>query len=259
VLVIVPPQRRVGAGTPVTAPADVQPTPPPRSGDRLAAVDGLRAVAALWVVLFHMHAFSGVQLWPGLELLARSGSTGVSLFLVLSGFCLYLPFAGGRTHRFKTGEFFLRRCRRLMPAYYTSLALALLMSVAAGAWLGTTQLSAAEAAWQILTHAALMHTLFPSTFYALNGAYWSLGLEWHLYLALPLLILSIRRFGLWKTVAVVIVCTLAYRLGVKLVVSRGLVAADSLLATEVLPNFVLGRWAEFAYGMVAAELFLSGA
>ena len=84
------------------------------SSERLPGVDGLRAVAALWVVLFNMAAFSHAQFpqVPGLDLFLRSGSTGVSLFLVLSGFCLYLPFAGGRAARFKVGEFFRRRCRR---------------------------------------------------------------------------------------------------------------------------------------------------
>src|SRR5258708_29944634 len=101
---------------------------------RLPGVDGLRAIAAMWVVLFHMTAFSGAQFHniPGLDLFLRSGSTGVSLFLVLSGFCLFLPFAGGRLHRFKAGEFFRRRCKRLMPAYYVALVLALALAVFTG-------------------------------------------------------------------------------------------------------------------------------
>src|SRR5438552_9713921 len=158
---------------------------------RLQGVDGLRALAALWVVLFHIHAFSGahVGLIPGLDLFLRSGSTGVSLFLVLSGFCLFLPFAGGRLHRFKAGEFFRRRCKRLMPAYYVALVLALALSVfTAGKW-GLPGLTLGETAFQLFTHVALIHTLFPTAFYSLNGAFWSLGLAWQLYLSLPLLIL----------------------------------------------------------------------
>lgn len=230
------------------------------SNSRLPGIDGLRAVAALWVVAFHMEAFSHAQFAhiPGLNLFLRSGSTGVSLFLVISGFCLYIPFAGGRTHRFHAGQFFLRRCRRLMPAYYTSLAFVLLLNLGAGVWLGFHALSPSTALWQAVTHAGLFHTLFPNTFYALNGAYWSLGLEWQLYLSLPLLILGIRKIGIARTVAGVVTCNILYGLLLGQLIHRGIVVQGSVLATVVLPNELPGRWAEFAFGMVAAELYATG-
>jgi peptidoglycan/LPS O-acetylase OafA/YrhL len=229
------------------------------TSNRLPGVDGLRAVAALWVVLFHISALSQAQFpqVPGLDLFMKSGSTGVSLFLVLSGFCLYLPFAGGRTGRFKARDFFLRRCRRLMPAYYASLAVALIVTVATAVPLGQPPLTAQEIAWQLGTHATLTHSLFSDTFYALNGAYWSLGLEWQLYLGLPLLISGIRRFGLTRTVFVVVLCNIVYRFALGAAISQRLLPPDSPLATVVLPNQIFGRWAEFAFGMVAAELYAS--
>ena len=227
---------------------------------RLPGVDGLRAVAALWVVLFHFQAFSQAKLThiPGLDLLLRSGSTGVSLFLVLSGFCLYLPFAGGRSGRFATGQFLLRRCRRLLPAYYTSLVAVLALYLVAGAWLGLERLSTAQAAWQLLTHATLTHILFPSSFYSLNGAYWSLGLEWQLYLAMPLLIWGIRRYGLRRTAMVAVACNVTYRLVLAAAIAAGLVDAHGIAATVVLPNQLPGRWAEFVFGMIGAELYVTG-
>jgi peptidoglycan/LPS O-acetylase OafA/YrhL len=230
------------------------------TGKRLPGVDGLRAVAALWVVLYHIMAFSHAQfpLVPGLDLFLRSGSTGVSLFLVLSGFCLYLPFAGGRAGRFKTGEFFRRRCKRLMPAYYVALFLALALAVGTAGQLGLTDLSIGEATWELVTHLALIHTLFPSTFYSLNGAFWSLGLEWQLYIGLPLLVWITRRFGLSYAVATAVACNVLYRLALGMATSRGLIDSGSLLATAVLPNQLPGRWAEFAFGMVAADLYASG-
>jgi peptidoglycan/LPS O-acetylase OafA/YrhL len=236
----------------VASPAPVKP--------RLKGIDGLRAFAALWVVLFHIRAFSGAHLGivPGLDLLVRSGSTGVSLFLVLSGFCLYLPFAGGRLDRFRVATFFARRCRRLLPAYYATLVLLLAAyAVAAGHW-GLDPMSAAGLAGQAATHVGLMHQLFPSTFYGLNGAYWSLGLEWELYLTLPLIIMAVRRIGLARTVGAVVVLNVAYRLALWVAVTQGLMAAGTPLATVVLPNLFLGRWAEFALGMVAAELYMRG-
>ncbi len=188
----------------------------------------------------------------------RSGSTGVSLFLVLSGFCLYLPFAGGKIARFRAREFFRRRCTRLMPAYYVALVLALLLAIATAGPLGLPRFSIAEGAWQLVTHALLIHTLFPDTFYSLNGAFWSLGLEWQLYLALPLLVWIVRRVGLTYAVLTAVTCNVVYRLGLGLAINHGLIDANDLLSKSVLPNQLPGRWAEFAFGMVAADLYASG-
>ncbi len=56
--------------------------------------------------------------------------------LVLSGFCLYLPFAGGKDARFRTTAFLIRRCGRLLPAYYVSLVITLAVTLVAGTSLG---------------------------------------------------------------------------------------------------------------------------
>jgi peptidoglycan/LPS O-acetylase OafA/YrhL len=211
-------------------------------------------VAALWVVVFHIRSATGGPLWPGFDLIARSGSTGVSLFLVLSGLCLYLPYAAGRESRFESKPFFRKRLRRLLPAYYASLAVVLVATVAFGGRFGVPAMSGSELAAQALTHVTMTHQMVPGHFYGLNGGYWSLGLEWQLYLTLPLLILAAVRFGIWRTVLAVFLVTAAYRLTVFVVIQQGLVDPDSLLATAVLPNQFLGRWSEFALGMLAAYL-----
>ncbi len=257
----------MAASTPaVSAAASETPPPAPvqiaqkaaKSMSRLAGVDGLRAAAAMWVVLFHIRVFSGARLpIQPLDFFVRSGSTGVSLFLVISGFCLYLPFAAGRQGRFKTGTFFIRRARRLLPAYYVSLLFALALNVIGGAYLGFAHLTAGDIAWQMSTHLALVHTLFTSSFYALNGAYWSLGLEWQLYLALPLLIIGIRRFGLLPALAAAVVVNLVYRLGLAVAAGKGWVPSG-VVQTVVLPNLLPGRWAEFVFGMLTAELYARG-
>ena len=224
---------------------------------RLDGVDGLRALAALWVVLFHIRAFSGARLGP-LDLIVRSGSTGVSLFLVLSGFCLFLPVVRSGPENFRVGRFLRRRATRLLPAYYVSLALVLLVTVLTAGRLGLAQLTGTAVAIQAATHLTMTHSLFPSTFYALNGAYWSLGLEWQLYLGLPLLVVGVCRFGLARTVAAVVAVNVVYRVGLQVAIDLHAVTAGSPLATDVLPNLLPGRWAEFGFGMVAANLHATG-
>lgn len=244
------------ATVPVTTPAPENGQPPrPQASSRVHGIDGLRAVAALWVVGFHMYAFSGGSVAPGLDFVLRSGSTSVSLFLVLSGLCLYLPYAGGRQDRFSTSDFFRRRMRRLLPAYYVSLALVVAVHVASAGRIGLRDHSPQEYAAQVLSHATFTHTLFPETFYGLNGAYWSLGLEWELYLTLPLLILAAVRFGLPRVIMTVFAVTAAWRLGIFVASQTGGLDPDGPWANVVLANFFLGRWSEFALGMLAAELF----
>jgi peptidoglycan/LPS O-acetylase OafA/YrhL len=239
-------QTRTGAG-------------PGPSLKRLAGVDGLRAAAALWVVLFHIRYYSHPHLpIPGADLFMRSGSTGVSLFLVLSGFCLYLPFAGGRTDRFNCSQFLTRRCRRLLPAYYVSLLFVIAFTFARAIFTGTDHGALTDLTVQLFTHVTFTHSMFPSTFYALDGAYWSLGLEWQLYLGLPLLVWGVSRHGLGRTLAAVVALNVAYRIGLAVAIGQGFVAAHSSLANDVLPNQLPGRWAEFASGMLVAELYITG-
>lgn len=224
-------------------------------GGRIDGIDGLRAVAALWVVVFHIGAYNGGTLLPGLDLVVRSGSIGVSLFLVLSGLCLYLPFAGGQHSKYRTNEFFRRRVRRLLPAYYASLVILLALQVAANGRFGMPLMSGSEILTQTATHLTMTHQFFPETFYGLNGAYWSLGLEWQFYLTLPFLIIAATRFGLVRTVAAVFAVTAVFRIGVFVAMQSGVMAADSAWGNVILPNSFLGRWSEFALGMLAAELY----
>ncbi len=74
---------------------------------RLAGLDGLRAVAVLAVVAFHLD-FS----------LAPGGFLGVDVFFVISGFLITNLIAREilDTGRLRLGSFYLRRARRLLPA-----------------------------------------------------------------------------------------------------------------------------------------------
>lgn len=232
-----------------------------RAADRLAGVDGLRAFAALWVVLFHVHLVSkaGFPGVPFLDLFWTSGWTGVSLFLVLSGFCLYVPFAGGRQKRFVTGGFLRRRAWRLLPAYYLSLALVVPLHLAFARILGgTSDLSTVQTLWHALAHATMTHIYFPDTFYSLNGVYWSLALEWQWYAALPLLVLAGARWGVMKAAGAAIAINVVYSTTFLLALQLHWLPDTGLLTGAVLPNQLYARIAEFALGVIAAELYVTG-
>src|SRR5690348_16875167 len=63
----------------------------------IAVLDGVRAIACLSVITFHVSGDAHIWEMPGLGRLAvaiaMAGDSGVTLFFVLSGFLLFLPYA----------------------------------------------------------------------------------------------------------------------------------------------------------------------
>jgi len=100
------------------------PSRPRSGGERLVGVDGVRALAALMVVVYHSVFFaSWFETWGGSVL--WNLNAGVWIFFVTSGFLLYRPFAAahlGTGHRSRPGSYALRRAARIYPAYWLALA-----------------------------------------------------------------------------------------------------------------------------------------
>jgi len=106
------------------------------SGQFFGEIDGLRFIAIVSVVLFHIHSYLNQanhfsyahanESFRNFAGLLRHGDIGVELFFVISGFILALPFAscflrGGKPVRLKS--YYLRRVTRLEPPYFLALAL----------------------------------------------------------------------------------------------------------------------------------------
>ena len=72
-------------------------------------IDGIRALAVLPVVFYHILA----ALCPG-------GFIGVDVFFVISGYLITRGILRDLEHgRFSIRNFYYRRIRRIMPAYFT--------------------------------------------------------------------------------------------------------------------------------------------
>ena len=150
--------------------------PPQVSGSLpyIPALDGLRAVALLLVMLYHAN-------------LLAMGWLGVQLFFVLSGF-LITGVLQQSSHRGRRawGQFYLRRALRILPAYFAFLAAALL-----GAHLGllNTSVGAGYAA-------SFSYNIFRAVEPELGSRWfdhlWSLSVEEHVYLFWPALILMLQ-------------------------------------------------------------------
>jgi peptidoglycan/LPS O-acetylase OafA/YrhL len=145
----------------------------------LPALDGLRAVAVLAVLLTHVGFQSGATLnGTAGQVLARL-DIGVTLFFLLSGFLLYRPFVAGHfagRPAPRLGAYLRNRALRILPAYW-------LLVLVAVPLISPLQRSVEEVVRQLL----LLQTL--ETYHLLQGLThtWSLVVEAGFYLLLPLL------------------------------------------------------------------------
>lgn len=247
----------------------VQPHEP--SVRRLAEVEGLRAVAATSILVFHCWLFSspatlGWNLGP-FTAFVQPLQSGVTLFFVLSGFLLYRPIVNavikGRPLP-STRAYLRNRALRILPAYWAILALAALVlgsaithqpggGIAAGALHDSRTLAA---------DFSLTQTYDPRTIWTGILPAWSLTIEVAFYLALPLLavLAAFTARKLRRHVAAVVVPAVA--LLVLGLLGKALVAATSpgqerAVATDwhsVLDRSFLTHADLFAFGMGAAVL-----
>lgn len=158
----------------------------------LKHIDGLRALAVLSVVIFHLDVFQPNTSWlPG-------GFLGVDVFFVISGFLITsIILREASEKRFTFAAFYLRRARRILPALFATIAVTLLV--------GAIMLSPERLA--ALGASAGAATLsFSNVYFWLTAGYfdaeavtkpllhtWSLGVEEQFYFLWPIVILIFQR------------------------------------------------------------------
>lgn len=152
----------------------------------LPAIDGLRALAVLAVLIFHLDP----AFLPG-------GFAGVDVFFVISGYVVARSLAGREGERvgaFLAG-FYARRVRRILPALVVCLLLSSLLTVwlVPESWLSSTTHRVGLAAFFGLSNLALvLHQddyFSPRTDFNPFTHTWSLGVEEQFYFIFPLLFL----------------------------------------------------------------------
>jgi peptidoglycan/LPS O-acetylase OafA/YrhL len=160
---------------------------------RLDGLDGLRGLAALYVVVFHvfLRVFPGypVDHAPFWAAWFIYGRFAVVVFIVLSGFSLALSPARHGWRLDAVSRFAHRRARRILPAYWAALAFSL-----AVAWLVVPQPgNGVPDAKSVLVNGLLVQNIVPA--HSPNAAFWSMAVEAQLYIAFPLVLLIVRRWG----------------------------------------------------------------
>jgi peptidoglycan/LPS O-acetylase OafA/YrhL len=169
----------------------------PSSGSRLPGIEGLRAIAAGSILIFHGWRYgspdqSAPQFGPLTGIMPHL-SLGVILFFCLSGFLLYRPFAAAvlRATPGPSIRIYLRnRVLRILPAYWVILFITGLVLNAALLRDGSSAMDLGSLARQPATLAkniALVHSYDPQTLLTGIGPAWSLVIEVAFYATLPLL------------------------------------------------------------------------
>lgn len=146
---------------------------------RRPGLDLLRAIAIVWVLLFHARLLG---LGEGIDLVSRFGWMGVDLFFALSGYLIGRQWL----ERPDWPAFVRRRAYRILPAYAVVLAI----------YLGVPALREAprlRPAWQFLTFTENLQVVFdgPLSFTHV----WSLCVEEHFYLLFPPIALLVARLA----------------------------------------------------------------
>jgi len=152
-----------------------------------ADIDGLRAVAVLSVLAFHV----GLKFFSG-------GFVGVDVFFVISGYLISsIVFSEIADSRFSVIGFYERRIRRIFPALFGMLAV---FSVFAAIYLLPTELvdcsksmlaaSASASNFYFWLHSGYFDS--PTSQPLLHT--WSLAVEEQFYICFPLFLVVVRRF-----------------------------------------------------------------
>jgi peptidoglycan/LPS O-acetylase OafA/YrhL len=197
----------------------------------IAPLTGVRLVAAVWVVLFHIYLFNGDALsseHPVLDAVVgpvvSQGDLGVDLFFLLSGFVLahnYLQRLGEAPSFRGTAGFLWLRLARVWPLYMVAiLGGGLLLSLRHQLW-GTTPnvpLTGSRLLLQLFMVQQWGAAQVPDTSW--TGPAWSISAEWLAYLCFPAMAVVVWRLRRYAGPRV-------------LVILAGLVLLPTLLWTAV--------------------------
>ena len=222
---------------------------------RVVGLDGIRGLAALFVVLNHIFE----RAWPGYPANPAPfwaawmtyGRGAVVMFIALSGFSLGLGPARSGWRLESIATYAHRRAWRILPPYWAALGFSLVM----------TWYVLAQPGWpvpngkSVVVNGLLVQDAFSQGHHggfwsagSPNRAFWSIAIEAQLYVLLPLLLLLVRRVSARAMVGLV----------AAIVVTIGLLGPHVPLMNSALVKFVPDLAVLFAVGLLAAGIVTAG-
>lgn len=237
--------------------------------ERLQSVDGLRGLAALAVVLLHganpdaWLEIGGPILGP-LWQVVQHGGLGVSLFFVISGFCIHQRWARQQATSIAATvsftQFWRRRLWRLYPPYLAALGFSMSLVVLRYARGMELSYPSADPIWLVkdfAVHALMLHGLLPAYDYqGGNTVYWTLAREEYLYaLYFPLLALRARAGPLRATACVLLIGLLLPPLAAAMPTPQASGWTIALAYGVGSPRSAVTLWIQWCLGLLAVEQY----
>jgi peptidoglycan/LPS O-acetylase OafA/YrhL len=217
---------------------------PPPGNPRFPMIDGLRAVAAITVLVGHASYLSTFNGHGAIGAVFSRLDVGVALFFVISGFLLYRPFVAARYNGKQAPRvlrYARRRALRILPAYWLALT-------ALTIWPGLDG--------DVFGHAHVYY-LFLQDFrvgWILGGipAAWSLAVEVQFYALLPVVAIVLASVLRGRSLRTQVAGELAvfWALAGASIVVRQLTFADP--TPDTWSNTIAGTFLWFALGMTMA-------
>lgn len=172
--------------------------PPPIRPSRMTLVDGLRAIAALVVILPHTAGLWAAGTSPGwidrgMTWVSGYGTVGVDVFFVLSGFVIAYSLRSAVVTPRYFGNFLLRRSIRLDPPYWTAILAFLAYLAVQSALSHGTAPTVSVSGPKLLAHLFYVQDLLG--YGDLNVVFWTLCIEVQFYLVFCLLLMLLRWNG----------------------------------------------------------------
>ena len=158
--------------------------------NHIKVLDGIRALAIIIIVWYHFWQQSWIMPIIGsvnLEFIPRYGFLFVDMLILLSGFCLFLPYARSMAYKEKmpdTKKFYINRIARIIPSYLVSMIISIIFII-----ILSTKINPLFFIKDTITHLSFTHNLFIDTLKNTNymTVLWTVGVEMQFYLVFPYL------------------------------------------------------------------------
>ncbi|TAE91641.1 MAG: acyltransferase [Verrucomicrobia bacterium] len=158
----------------------------PNLGKNIYALDGLRGIAILSVIIHHcFYAPPAIPFSEQINCLLQSGRLGVGIFFVLSGFLMGCAVFG-ESGSFPVATYIKKRFARIYPPFILSIVFSSIIALLCKANLLEVFSSS------MLYLSTIANWLHPAR--EINEVLWSLLIEIHFYIILPVLYLFVRKF-----------------------------------------------------------------